>query len=59
MNFLSDNEKWQFALFLKRITFNDALEKTTGGNDKNEAYFFLEVIDKVQGELAALGFAPR
>lgn len=61
MNFdyLSDGEKEEFALFLKRVSFNDALEKTTGGNDKKEAYWILEIIEKVQDELKNLGFAPR
>jgi hypothetical protein len=62
MNFLSDDEKWDFALFLKRITFNDVLDKVEPGTkeqEKSRAYWFLEIIGKVQKELADQGFAPR
>jgi len=61
-DFLTDDEKYDFALFLKRVTYDDALEKVEPGTkeqEKKRAYWFLEIIDKVQGELAREGFAPR
>jgi len=61
-DFLTDAEKYDFALFLKRVTFNDALEKVEPGTkeqEKQRAYWFLDIIGKVQSELAYQGFAPR
>jgi len=58
-NFLTEGEKEEFALFLKRVTFDDALNKTTGGDDKKEAYWILEIINKVQTQLKESGYAPR
>ena len=56
MNFLNDKEKYLLALYLKRMTFDDAYELA---QDKDEAYAILAVVEQVQKELADLGFAPR
>jgi len=62
MDFLNDSEKYLLALYLKRITFNDALGLVDCGTKEEEkarAYRCLEIIEKVQKELASQGFAPR
>jgi len=61
-DFLTDNEKYQFAVYLKRMTFDDALRRVDSGTkeeEKERAYRLLDVIAKVQRELANQGFAPR
>ncbi|MDR0441846.1 MAG: hypothetical protein LBH44_00390 [Treponema sp.] len=62
MDFLDDKEKYRLAVFLKRLTFNMAYEVADCGTHeemKEYAYCTLDVVEKVQKELAAEGFAPR
>jgi hypothetical protein len=62
MNELTDNEKWELAVFFKRLTFNDVLEhvdQDTRENEKAQAYRILDAIVKLQKELAAQGYNPR
>ncbi|MCL2215193.1 MAG: hypothetical protein FWC06_08310 [Treponema sp.] len=59
MNELSENEKWELAVFFKRLSFNLVLETTDGGADKAQAYRILTAIDKLQKELADIGYNPR
>jgi hypothetical protein len=62
MDFLNNGEKWLLALYLKRMTFEDAYRRSDGA-DKEElkemAYRILAVIEKLQRELANEGFSPR
>jgi hypothetical protein len=58
-DFLDEKEKWLFALFLKRITFEGVLECTDLNNDKDQAHAMIDAIYKVQKELANEGFSPR
>lgn len=62
MGFLNDEEKYQLAVFLKRLTFETAYECAdcdAHEKMKAQAYRTLEVVEKVQNELADQGFAPR
>jgi hypothetical protein len=59
MDFLNDDEKYLLAVYFKRMTYDNALEASDGGDDKNMAYRILEVVGKVQRALADQGFAPR
>jgi len=63
MNFeyLEDNEKWELAQFLKRVSFATACEYSEGEGEKQKdnAYFLLNVFEKVRSELAEEGYAPR
>jgi hypothetical protein len=62
MNFLTDSEKNQLAVFLKRLTFDmayDCADCNTHENMNAQAYRTLAVLEKVQNELAKQGFAPR
>jgi len=56
---LTDAEKYLLALYLKRVTFDQVLECTDGGRDKDQAYQIINVIGKVQEELGRCGVAPR
>jgi hypothetical protein len=62
MDFLNNDEKRLLALYLKRVTFEDAYRRSDGANKeglKATAYGILAVIGKVQRELANEGFSPR
>jgi len=62
LNFLDKNEKCLLALYLKRMTYEDAYRRadaTTNENQRAMAYRILDVLGKVQDELAKEGFAPR
>jgi len=59
MKNLTDTEKYELALFFKRLCFDRILECTDGGNDKDQAYRIIGAIEKSQKELANLGFNPR
>jgi hypothetical protein len=62
MNFLTDDEKYRLAVFLKRINFNMAYECSdcdTHEEMKAQAYRTLEIVGKVQTELSRMGFSPR
>jgi len=62
MDFLTAKENRLLALYLKRMTFEDAFRRCdTGGkeNMKDQAYQILAVVEKVQARLAAAGYAPR
>jgi len=59
MNCLTDDEKYELALFFKRICFNSILECTDGGTDKDQAYRMIDAIEKLQKELASQGYNPR
>jgi hypothetical protein len=55
MDFLNDAEKYQLAVFLKRLTFGMAYEcadSDTHEKMKEQAYRTLAVLEKVQKELA-------
>jgi len=49
-------QAWQFAQFLKRITFNGVRECAV---DNDEAYEMLDIIAHVQKQLAEQGIEPR
>ena len=62
MNELTDNEKWELAVYFKRLTFNDVYEHTdadTKDNQKAQTYRILEAIAKLQKGLADQGYNPR
>jgi len=62
MNELTDGEKWELAVYFKRLTFNDVYEHTdqdSVDNQKAQAYRILAAIGKLQKELADQGFNPR
>ena len=62
MHELTDREKWELAVFFKRLTFNDVLEHADPGTKENEyaqVYTVLEAIRKLQKELANQGYNPR
>jgi hypothetical protein len=62
MDELTDGEKYELALFFKRLTYNDVYEHTdvdTKENQKAQAYRILDTIAKLQKELADHGFNPR
>lgn len=62
MNELSDNEKWELAVFFKRICFDSVYEyadQDTPENMKAQTYRVLTAIDKLQKELADMGYNPR
>jgi len=62
MNELSENEKWELALYYKRMTFEDAYRHTdqaSADNRKAQAYRILTAIAKLQKELADMGYNPR
>ena len=59
MDFLSEAEKNLLALYIKRMTFEHALDCTDGGQDEDQAYRILSVMEKVQEELAEQGIASR
>jgi hypothetical protein len=60
---LPDAEAWDLAQFLKRTTFSDALQITDSGNSSDvreeQARRMMRAIVKLQGALAAVGYAPR
>lgn len=56
---LSDAEAWQLAQFVKRLTFDDCLRRTTGGYSEGEAYLMIAATNKVGRALASVGYAPR
>jgi len=58
-SYLSEKEKRLLAILFKRINFVHVLECTDGGNDKDQAYEMLDVIEKLQKELIAQGYNPR
>jgi hypothetical protein len=62
MNDLSDREKTELAVYFKRLTFYDVYERTdmdTIENRKEQAYLILGAIEKLQKELADMGYNPR
>ena len=59
MNELSDNEKWELAVFFKRLCFDHILDCADGNNDKAQAYRIINAIAKLQKELADMGYNPR
>jgi len=60
-DYLTDNELFEFALYLKRVCFEDVCIRSEGhGQEQKEnAYNTLEVIGKVQKFLKDLGYNPR
>jgi hypothetical protein len=58
-DYLENSEKWDLAMFLKRIGFYGVLETTDGNNDKDQAYRFIDVLEKVRNELRKEGYTPR
>jgi hypothetical protein len=62
MGGLTDNEKWELAVYFKRLTFNDIYEHTdqdTKENQKAQAYRIFAAIAKLQKGLADQGINPR
>jgi len=62
MNELTNREKYELALFFKRLTFNEVYEHTDVDaieNRKAQAYRILGAIAKLQKELAEQGYNPR
>jgi len=62
MDFLTSDEKWLLALYLKQMTFEDVLRRydvDDKENMKDQTYEMLGVVGKVQKRLAAEGFSPR
>jgi hypothetical protein len=62
IEFLDKSEKYQLAVFLKRVSFGTAYECAdcdTHEKMKSQAYRTLALLEKVQNELADMGFAPR
>ena len=53
---LSNTESWLFALFLKRICFDDVRECAV---DNDETYEMIRVIESAMKQLADQGVAPR
>ena len=53
---LTDNEAWQLAQFVKRITFSAV--KDHAENDEN-AHTMLYALDQIKGALAQQGYAPQ
>jgi hypothetical protein len=54
MKFLNDAEKYQLAVFLKRLTFNmvyECADSDTHEKMKEQSYRTLAVLEKVQNEL--------
>ena len=56
---LNKSESWLIALFFKRITFDGVLDCTDLNSDKDQAYQMIDVIEKIQNQLADQGMAPR
>ena len=62
MHELTDREKWELAVFFKRLTFNDVLEHADPDTKENEyaqVYRVIGAIGKLQKELADQGYNPR
>lgn len=51
-----DEEAWQLAQYVKRVTFSDIRARATSDD---EAYVMLAGIDAIRRALAEKGFAPR
>jgi len=60
-NYLSKKQLWEIAQFCKRIGFNAVYEVSEGHGEqqKNNAYYTLEAIGKLQEYLCDIGFSPR
>jgi len=54
--YLTEQEAWDFAQFLKRAGFSDYRSNAA---DQEEAYRMLHVGEKVRGALAEVGINPR
>jgi len=62
MDYLTGKENRLLALYLKRMTYEDALrrcDQDTPENMKGQAYEILAAVEKVRERLASEGFAPR
>lgn len=62
MDFLSHDAKYLLALYLKRMTFEDAYRRADTGSKEDQkemAYRILAAIEKVLKELSDQGFSPR
>lgn len=53
---LTDAEAWQYAQFLKRVSFREYRDNAT--ND-DEAYLMRDAGYKIQSALAEAGYEPR
>ncbi len=53
---MTDEQAWQFAQFLKRVSYNDYRELSTSDD---EARTMVEAGELVRKELAEAGYAPR
>ena len=55
----TEEQAWQLAQFLKRVSFNTALKHTDNASSQDEAYAMLEGMERVRRSLAEQGIAPR
>jgi hypothetical protein len=60
-DYLDDQELWDLAEYLKRMTFEDAYRHAEGEGEwrKSKAYRYIDAVVKLQKLLADLGFSPR
>jgi hypothetical protein len=60
-DYLDDQELWDLAEYLKRVTYEDAYRRAEGDGEyrKAKAYRYIDSILKLQKLLADLGYAPR
>jgi hypothetical protein len=59
-DFLNPDELEDLAIFLKRITYEDAYNRSEAGDGethrKAQAYHFLNIVGKLENYLAEIGF---
>lgn len=55
----TEEQAWQLAQFLKRVSFNTCKDHTDNGCDEDEAYRMQEAFGRVRRALAEQGIAPR
>lgn len=53
---LNDDQAWQLAQFVKRVTFRTLEENSTSSE---EAYLMMDVMNRIREELREQGYAPR
>jgi hypothetical protein len=60
-DYLDDQELADLALYLKRMTYEDAYRHAEGDGEyrKNKAYRFIDAATSLQKMLADMGYAPR
>lgn len=53
---LTDNEAWDYAQFLKRVSYSDYVNNAA---DSKEAHRMVQVGEKIRKALAEQGVSPR